>query len=392
MRNVHKPLLAERTKRITPFIVMEILERAHRLEAEGIHVVHMEIGEPDFKTPGAIKAAASECLAGDRTKYTHSLGMPSLRAAIADIYPREYGVEIDPERVIVTTGSSAAMLLVFSALVDHGDEVLVTDPCYPCYPNFVRLAGGIPVRVPIGEEHGWQVGAAALRVAASKKTKAAVINSPANPTGIVSSPQAMEDIAHTADELCFSVVSDEIYHGMVYEGRAHSMLEFADQAIVINGFSKLYAMTGWRLGWVVVPPELVRPIQTLQQNIFISPPTLSQEAALAAFGEASSSDIKRMTALYDERRRWLVPRLRGLGFGIAAEPTGAFYVLANAKHLGADSYALALEILEAARVAVTPGVDFGPGAEGYLRFSYANSLDELREGCRRLEAWIGGRS
>jgi aspartate/methionine/tyrosine aminotransferase len=379
--------LAARTKEITPFIVMEILERAHALEAAGEHVVHMEIGEPDFNTPEAVKETARRSLDENRTKYTHSLGLPELRVRIAEHYAREYGVDIDPERIIVTTGSSGGMLLLFSAVIDPGDRVLITNPCYSCYPNFIRLAGGIPQRVLMGEETGWQINPEGFRQAADSDTKAAVINSPANPTGIVLAPEVLAEFARVAEEKDFLIISDEIYHGMVYKGRANTILEYTDQAVVINSFSKLYAMTGWRLGWLVIPPDLVRPIQTLQQNLFISAPTISQEAALAALDDPDG-EIKRMIALYDKRRQWLIPQLRKLGFGIAAEPTGAFYVLANAKHLSSDSYGLALEILEKAKVALTPGVDFGDAAEGYLRFSYANSLAELQEGCRRLEAWL----
>ncbi len=380
-------MISKKLAHITPFIVMEILERAQAMEANGEHIIHMEIGEPDFPTPGPVQEAALETIRADRTKYTHSLGLPQLRERISKHYTDEYGVHVDPERVIVTTGSSGGMLLVFSALIDQGDRVLITDPCYPCYPNFIKLAGGVPEYVPMGEDEGWQIDSKRFSDAAAKGAKAAVINSPANPTGVVLTAPVMADLAKTATDNDVLILSDEIYHGMVYEGHGHTMLEFTDEVVVINGFSKFYAMTGWRLGWIIVPPGLVRPIQTLQQNLFISPPTISQEAALAALSD-SRVELERMTKLYDERRRWLVPRLRDLGFGIPIAPTGAFYVLANAKHLSTDSYSLALEILRDAKVAVTPGIDFGSAAEGYLRFSYANSLAELREGCNRLEAWL----
>jgi (5-formylfuran-3-yl)methyl phosphate transaminase len=374
---------------MSPFMVMEILEKAQAMEAAGRHVVHMEIGEPDFTTPESVKQAAGRCLLENGTKYTHSLGLAELRAAIADSYRRNYGTSIDPERVIVTTGTSGGMLLAFAALIDPGDEVVVGDPGYPCYHNFIRLVDGQTVLYRLREEDGWQLSADALRPQISPLTKAIVVNSPTNPTGTVLTAGSLS----TAADLCppgAVVISDEIYHGMVYEGRARSILEFTDRAVVVNGFSKLYAMTGWRLGYLIVPPELIRPIQKLQQNLFIAPPSISQWAAVAALTSAAA-DVSRMVKTYDERRRWLLAELKRLGFGIPVEPTGAFYILADARHLSDNSYDLAIELLEQAGVALTPGSEFGEAAEGYLRFSYGNSLDQIKEGCRRIEAWLEGR-
>lgn len=379
-------LVAQRALTLRPFIVMEILERAKAMEARGENIIHMEIGEPDFQTPDVVKAAAHEALRRNLTKYTHSLGLPELRAAIAGSYVRNYGVEVDPERVIVTTGTSAGMLLTFAALLNPEDEVIVGDPGYPCYPGFINLVGGRIVAVRLREEAGWQPATEEIKALIGPKTKAIVINSPANPTGTILPKGTMDDLSRLAGPERL-IVSDEIYHGMVYEGRAHTILEFTENAVVVNGFSKLHAMTGWRLGYLIVPPALVRPIQKLQQNLFISAPTVSQIAAVAAVNEAGP-DIDKMVDIYNERRLWLVPALKEFGFGIAADPTGAFYVLVNAEHLSPDSYALALEILEKAKVAVTPGIDFGPGAEGHLRFSYATSLDNIKEGCRRLGEWL----
>ena len=379
-------LSARRALEIRPFIVMEILERAQAMEADGEHIIHMEIGEPDFNTPDVIKEAAHDALRLDLTKYTHSLGLPELRAAIADSYGRDYGVEIDPQRVIVTTGTSAGMLLAFGALLDHGDEVIVTDPGYPCYPTFINLLGGQTRTTALREELGWQPSVDEMRALIEANTKAIIVNSPANPTGTVLSKTALEELSELTGQRRL-IVSDEIYHGMVYEGQAHSILECTDHAIVINGFSKLHAMTGWRLGYLIVPPELVRPVQKLQQNLYISAPTISQFAAVAALTKAGP-DIAKMVAVYDKRRRWLLPALKNLGLSVAVEPTGAFYVLVDTRHLSRDSYALALEILEKAKVAVTPGIDFGPGAEGHIRFSYATSLENIKEGCRRLGEWL----
>jgi aspartate/methionine/tyrosine aminotransferase len=264
---------------------------------------------------------------------------------------------------------------------------VLSDPHYACYPNFIRFFGGEPVGVDVWEEDGFQLRPEAVASSLGPRTKAILINSPANPTGTLLSAERMAALANLGP----LVVSDEIYHGLVYAGREHSILEFTDRAIVFNGFSKAYAMTGWRLGYVIVPPELIRPLQKIHQNFFISANAFVQAAGIAALREAQP-EVVRMRAVYDERRRFIIPGLRRLGFGIATEPTGAFYVLANAKRFTADSYSFAFEILEQAKVGVTPGVDFGRNGEGYIRFSYANSLDNIAEALRRLEAFLARRS
>jgi aspartate/methionine/tyrosine aminotransferase len=278
------------------------------------------------------------------------------------------------------------MWLFFAMLLEPGDEVVLSDPYYACYPNFIRFCGGRLACVDIFEEDGFQFRPDAVREKLTPRTKALLINSPANPTGTVLSAERMAALA----ELGPLVVSDEIYHGLVYEGREHSILEFTDRAVVFNGFSKAFAMTGWRLGYVIVPPEMIRPLQKMHQNFFISANAFVQAAGIAALREGGP-ETERMRRTYDERRRFLVPALRRLGFGVAHEPTGAFYVFANAKRFSRDSHAFAFEILEHAKVCVTPGVGFGRNGEGYLRFSYANSLDNLAEGLRRLEAFLAAR-
>ncbi|OGB93767.1 MAG: aspartate aminotransferase, partial [candidate division NC10 bacterium RIFCSPLOWO2_02_FULL_66_22] len=315
------------------------------------------------------------------------LGILPLREAIAEHYHAKYGVQVSPERILVTAGTSPAMWMVFSAILEPGDQVILSDPHYACYPNFVRFCGGEPVNVDVLEDDGFQFRPEAVAARLTPRTKAILLNSPANPTGTLLSPERMAALA----ELGPLVISDEIYHGLVYAGREHSILEFTDRAVVFNGFSKAYAMTGWRLGYAIVPPELIRPLQKMHQNFFISANAFVQVAGVAALREAQP-EVARMRAIYDERRRFIIPGLRRLGFGIATEPTGAFYVLANARRFTADSYAFAFEILEQAKVGVAPGVDFGKNGEGYLRFSYANSLDNLAEALRRLEAFLAGRS
>jgi aspartate/methionine/tyrosine aminotransferase len=273
--------------------------------------------------------------------------------------------------------------MVFSAMLEPGDQVLLSDPRYACYANFVRFCGGEPISVDVHEEDGFQFRPEAVAACLTPRTKAILINSPANPTGTLLSAERMRALAGLSPLL----VSDEIYHGLVYEGREHSILEFTDRAVVFNGFSKAYAMTGWRLGYTIVPPELIRPLQKMHQNFFISANAFVQAAGIAALREAQP-EVARMRAIYDQRRRFIIPGLRRLGFGIATEPTGAFYVLANAKRFTEDSYAFAFEILEQAKVGLAPGVDFGRNGEGYLRFCYANSLENLAEALRRLEAFL----
>jgi aspartate/methionine/tyrosine aminotransferase len=344
------------------------------------------VGEPDFPTPACIQEAAARAVREGKTGYTHSLGILPLREAIAEHYHGKYGVQVSPERILVTAGTSPAMWMVFSAILEAGDQVILSNPHYACYPNFIRFCGGEPVTVDVLEGDGFQFRPAEVAERVGPRTRAILINSPANPTGTLLSAERMADLAALGP----LVVSDEIYHGLVYAGREHSILEFTDQAVVFNGFSKAYAMTGWRLGYAIVPPELVRPLQKMHQNFFISANAFVQAAGIAALREAQP-EVARMRAMYDERRRFIVPALRRLGFGIAAEPTGAFYVLANAKGFTADSYAFAFEILEHAKVGVTPGVDFGSNGEGYLRFCYANSLENLTEAIRRLSEFLAQR-
>lgn len=399
--------ISRRAREIPPFIVMDVLEKAKELGRAGRHIIHLEIGEPDFDTPQAIKDAAARAIADGDTHYTHSLGIPELREAIAEYYQRRYGVTVTPDRILVTSGTSPAMLLIFQALLDPGDEVVIADPHYACYPNFIRAVDGVPVNVPVAEADGFRLTAAAVRPHLSPRTKAVFVNSPANPTGTLLSAEDLAGLAELAEraepagpgapaEPGPYIIADEIYHGLVYEGREHSILEFTDRAFVINGFSKLYAMTGWRLGYVIMPPELVRPMQKLQQNLLICASSFAQRAAITALRECEA-DVARMVRTYDERRRFMLRRLESIGFQLSVPPTGAFYIFADArkvpglKERADDSLALAFDILEKAGVAVAPGVDFGEQGEGHLRFSYANSLENIEEGLQRLANYVAGR-
>ena len=380
-------MVAKRVDEMTPFIVMDVLEKAGEMAARGIDIVHLEVGEPDFDTPPCVTEAVCRAMADGFTHYTHSLGLPALREAICADYHEKYGVTVDPDQIVVTAGSSPAIFMACAALLEAGDEVILSDPHYACYPNFVNFLQARCVTVPVSENDGFQYRPEAIQEHLGSRTRAIFINSPANPTGTLLSADRMRAIAQMGPY----VLSDEIYHGLVYEGKAHSILEFTDRAFVVNGFSKLYAMTGLRLGYLIAPKPFVRPIQKLHQNFYISANAAVQMAGIAALTRAGA-DVARMVAIYDERRRFMVRQLKEIGFHIAVEPTGAFYVFVNAGHLSQDSYALAFDILEQAHVGVTPGIDFGAGGEGFLRFSYANSLENIREGLDRLEAYVQRRN
>ena len=381
-------MISKRTEEMTSFIVMDVLERAQELEREGTRIIHLEVGEPDFDTPDCVKEAACKALEDGFTHYTHSLGLFELREAICQYYRKHYQVSVDPDQVIVTSGSSPAIFMVFAALLEKQDEVIISDPHYACYPNFIKFVDGNPVTIPVYEEDGFQYRPEVIRENITSQTKAIFINSPSNPTGNLLSADRMQQIAElTKCEQCPYIVSDEIYHGLVYEGQAHSILEFSDHAFVLNGFSKQFAMTGLRLGYVIAPRPFIRPMQKLHQNFFISANAMIQQAGIAALKNAGA-DVARMQGIYNERRKFMIGRLKELGFGITVEPTGAFYVFANAKQFSNDSYKLAFDMLEKAHVGVAPGIDFGKNGEGYLRFCYANSMENIKEGMERLEKYL----
>ena len=369
---------------IPPFIVMDVLERAKEMEREADGgIIHLEIGEPDFETPECIVEAGIQAMKDSQTHYTHSLGLLELREAIVEYYATVYNVTISPDQILVTSGTSPAMILLFSALLNAGDEIILSNPHYACYPNFVRMFDGTPVFVDVHEENGFQYTVDGIREKVSERTKGILINSPSNPTGNLLSSEVMQKMA----QLSPWIISDEIYHGLVYEGRAHSILEYTDRAFVLNGFSKLFAMTGWRLGYLIAPRDFIRPLQKLQQNFFICANSFVQWAGVTALKDAEPETL-RMKAIYNERRKRMIKGLREIGFDVTVEPTGAFYVFANAKKFSNDCYQLAFDILEHAKVAVTPGIDFGTNGEGYLRFSYANSLENIEEGLRRIDQYL----
>lgn len=365
---------------------MEILERAQALEREGIDVVHLEVGEPDFPLPACVAEAAEEALRQGQTHYTHSLGIPELRAEISAHYRSQYGVEIDPGRVIITTGTSAGLLLLMALLLDAGDEVLIPDPGYACYANFVRAFHGKPKPFPVAAEDAFQYDSSVVEKHLTDRTRALIVNSPANPTAAVQSREVLEALAR----IPVPVISDEIYHGLTYSGKAHSMLEFDPDAFVLDGFSKRFAMTGLRIGWLVAPEPTVATLQKLQQNLFICASSVAQYCGLAAL-KSAGSDVEAMRLEYAQRRDLLLAGLERLGFEVPCTPQGAYYVLARADHLDTDSLRLAHNLLEEAHVGVTPGADFGTRAEGHLRFSFASAAERIEEGLDRLEKWLQAR-
>lgn len=369
--------------KMSPFIVMEVLERAKALQQQGIDVIHMEVGEPDFDIPKCVEAATIQALTGSQTHYTHSLGDAELRQTIADFHKKEYGVEVNPDCIVVTSGSSPAILLALMVLCEANGEVIMSNPGYACYHNFILACNGVPVEVNLKAENGFQFDIELVKHAITPRTRAIFINSPMNPTGTLLSPEIMQQLA----ALKIPILSDEIYHGLVYEGKAHSILEYTTDAFVLNGFSKRFAMTGLRLGYLIAPQQYIRQLQILQQNLFICAPSLAQKAGIAAMRQADT-DVEAMRNTYNERRQYMIRRLRQLGFVIHTEPQGAFYIFADARKFTSNSYQFAFDILEKAHVGVTPGTDFGTNGEGFIRFSYANSLENIKIGLDRIEKYL----
>jgi aspartate/methionine/tyrosine aminotransferase len=379
--------VAKRCESITPFMVMEIMEKIHKMESDGIDVIHLEIGEPDFNTPACIKDATMQAFDNNETSYTHSLGDIRLRKEICQWHKDKYNTIVNPDNILVTSGTSPAMFLLFSVLVNPGDEVIISDPHYACYPNFIKFSGAIPVTVPVYEEEGFQYTPDAIKEKITEKTKAILINSPSNPTGNIMSKKRMEEITALAENEGIYIISDEIYHGLVYDGTEHSILEFTYNAFVFNGFSKLFAMTGLRLGYLIAPEKFMRALQILHQNFFICANATAQIAGTKALKHAYK-ETRSMNEKYNERRVYMIERLKKMDLSIKVEPTGAFYTFVNVKHISMDSFGLAINVLEKAHVGVTPGIGFGANGEGYLRLSYANSLDNIKKGLDRLEDYF----
>jgi aspartate/methionine/tyrosine aminotransferase len=374
---------ASRRSAVDPFIVMDVMEAARAMEAAGRHVIHMEVGQPGTPAPKAARAALVRALEADALGYTVALGLPALRARIARLYRDWYGVELDPARVVVTAGASGAFILAFTALFDAGDRVGLGLPGYPSYRAILSALDLAPVGIPTREAAGWQPEPADL----PDGLAGLILASPANPTGTILHRDRLGALVDACLERGYALVSDEIYHGLHYGDRAVSALELTDDVVVINSFSKYFSMTGWRLGWMVVPDRLVRPVERLAQNLFICPTHASQVAALAAMDATPELEANR--TVYAANRDILLGALRGAGLTRIAPPDGAFYLYADVGHLTDDSRRLAADILDRAGVAVTPGLDFDPVRGGrFLRFSYARTTAEVAEGAARLADYL----
>lgn len=384
------PRSAPRVDDIAPFHVMELLARAKELEAAGRDIVHMEVGEPDFPTPVPIVAAAQAHLAGGRVFYTPALGLPELREAISAFYRTRYGVDVPAARIVVTAGASGALLLALACLAAPGSEWLLTDPGYPCNRHFVRSFEGVPVGIPVSADSNFQPTLADLERHWNERTAGALFASPANPTGTMLDAGTLAAIAGFVRQRGGQLIVDEIYHGLTYGKDAPTALQFGDDIFVVQSFSKYFNMTGWRLGWLVVPERFARDVEKLAQNLFIAPSTPAQHAALAAFHPETTAILESRRAEFRRRRDFLAPELERLGFRLSARPEGAFYIYADCSALTDDSERFARTLLETAGVAVTPGLDFGTHApERHLRFAYATEIGRLGEAVERIRRFLG---
>jgi aspartate/methionine/tyrosine aminotransferase len=372
-------MVSQRAADVTPFMAMDVLERANELD----DVIHLEVGEPDFAPPDRVIETAVDSLRAGHTNYTAARGKPELRRAIAAHYDREYGVTVDPDRVVVTPGTSPGLFLAMAAVVDPGDEVVLTDPHYACYPNFVRVVGGEMRTVTLRASEGFQPRVDDFAAAVGPDTSALLLNSPANPTGAVLDGETLAGLAEVAADADATPVVDEVYHGLSYDAAAHTMLEYTDDAFVLDGFSKRFVMTGWRLGWVIVPPDYVDAVNRLAQNVLICAPNFVQDAGVAAL-ETPADRLDEIRETYRERRDLLVDAVEDWGLDLGYTPQGAYYLLADVSDLPGDALDVADLFLEAG-VAVTPGVDFGDAAADYLRLSYATDAGAIETAVGRID-------
>lgn len=386
--------MARRIHDIEPFRAMELLARARELEQDGLSIVHMELGEPDFSPISSVVRAGTNALQLKNLGYTPAAGLTELRQAIArDYYERKHNISIDPNRIIITSGASVALQLILAVIVDVGDEVLLTDPGYPCYPNILYIFGGRPRYVPVHRATRYQLTGELLRAHWSRQTRAALLASPANPTGTMIPESDLREMAEYARTQMGCLIVDEIYQGLIYiDQPPPTTLSIADDVFVVNSFSKYFGMTGWRLGWLVAPENYLKALEKLQQNLYIAASTPAQYAAIAALSPQSDDLFEARRIEFLERRNYLLATLTDLGFEIPVVPDGAFYLYANCEHFGMTGSELSHRLLEEAGVAVTPGEDFGHfGAEQHVRFAYTTSMDNLREGVNRMSQYFSGR-
>ncbi len=384
-----KQQIADRMQGISAFYVMELLQRAKQLEAEGRDIIHMEIGEPDFPTPQAVIDAGRALLKTGEVKYTAAAGLPELRRCVAEHYQHQYGVKLDPARVFITPGASGAFLLAFGISLNPDEQVMMADPCYPCNDNFVRLFDGCTHFVNVDARTEYQLTAELISQNWRESSKGVLVASPSNPTGTLLSSADLKAAIMQVQQFNGCFYSDEIYHGLIYDQPAVSALAFSDEAFVINSFSKYFGMTGWRVGWLVVPDNFVEAAEKLAQNIFISTTTHSQYAALASFSTENMAELERRRLEFKARRDFLYENLLRLGFKIACKPEGAFYIYADCSQFTDNSFEFCRKLLEQEGVAVTPGRDFGVyRADQHIRFAYTASLDRMAAALKRLERFL----
>lgn len=386
------PRLAARMAEIEPFHVVELVTRAQALEASGRQVISMVVGEPDFPTPAPIVEAAMRALRDNRLRYTPALGIAPLRQAISDWYQECQGVDVPSTRIGVTTGSSAALLLTMGVLLNPGDEVLMADPGYPCNRHFVRAMEGRTLGIPVGADTAYQLTADLIEQHWTARTVAVLVASPSNPTGTLIAPEELRRIHDVVRARGARLIVDEIYQGLTYGVDARTVLAVAEDVFVINSFSKYFCMTGWRLGWLVAPGAYIPAVEKLAQNLFISSPDLSQQAALAAFHPDTLKEAERNRQAFEAQRDYLLTAVRKLGFEVPVTPQGAFYLYANASALTPDSHHFCLDLLARAGVAITPGLDFGQHrCAEHVRFSYPKPIPVLEEGVARIEKYLASR-
>jgi len=382
-------IIASRMAAIQPFHVMALMARARELEEQGRSIIHMEIGEPDYITPSPVIDAGIRALEQGRTHYTPAVGLPALRRRIAAFYMERYGVGVDPERIVVTPGASAALHLALATLINPGDGVLMADPGYPCNRNFVYLLNGEPLGIPVSDATNYQPTTGQVQDSWTRDVVALMLASPSNPTGALLDREDLQGFVEIAEDRGGSLIVDEIYHGLTYGKTADTALDVSDDIFVVNSFSKYFGMTGWRLGWLVAPEKYVPEVVKLAQNLFLAAPTVSQYAALLAFERETADILEMRRQEFQLRRDYLLPALRELGFRLPVVPDGAFYLYADCSRFSNDSYRFAERLLEEAGVAITPGIDFGINhPERHVRFAYTTSTDNLQEGVQRLKNYL----
>lgn len=381
--------LSRRIQQISPFYVMDILAQAQQLEAAGHRVIHLEVGEPDFTTPAAVKRAAKQAIDNDQTFYTPASGLPELRQAIADYYASRFSVAVDAQNILLTPGASGALQLALAAVVDPGQTVLMADPGYPCNRHFVRLLEGVAKRVAVDESTRYQLNRELIEANWTEQTVAVLLATPSNPTGTLVDRQTLAEIIQLVEDRDAVLIVDEIYQGLVYEQAEFSALELSRNLFVINSFSKYFSMTGWRLGWLYAPDMYIEPLNRLAQNLFLAAPSISQHAALAAFEPANLQQLDQQSAELKQRRDFLYDGLQQLGFKLKVKPAGAFYIYADVSAFSDNSFEFCRELLNQAYVAITPGLDFGEHhAHKYVRFAYTQPVEQLQIALQRIGEFL----